>query len=514
MSASARCVLGMDLGTGSLKCVIMDATGRLLASAERSYPSKNPHPGWAEQDPGDWVEAMREALAELSAREPGLIAGLEGISLCSAAHIPVLLDGEDKVIRPAILWSDQRSDIEVAALSANHGNFLEETALNEAGCTWTLPQLLWIRDHEPDVLPRVRQLLSSKDYLVFRLTGTFSMDPGSAAATLMLDTRHKAWSPALTALSSLPVSAFPPLLDPLAVAGRITAEAAQLFGLPIGIPVISGSLDSAAEMLGCGILVPGELGMVRAGTAGGIMAVTDQPAFNRGIITYPHVLNGLYYKQAGTNACATSLQWIRNLCMAIRGEDAPELTYEELNQFAAKAEPGAGGLVFHPYLQGERAPYWNAELRGSFTGIDQGHSWPQFIRAVMEGVAFSLLDCLGMFRRDGMDMNAAVMTGGVVKSPIWSQIITDVLGLETRTIRQGDSALGACMMAATGVGIFSNMHEAVKVCVVHERTMTPNPENHAHYIRIFERYREVSCFLDATESKNINSSENSSLLFR
>lgn len=498
---TSRCVLGADLGTSTLKCVLMDETGRVHASAESAYPTYSPSAGWAEQNPADWIDALRAALAELRQREPRLLDRLAAIGLCSAAHIPVLLDEADRIIRPAILWSDQRSSAEVAALKANHGPRLEQISLNEAGCTWTLPQLQWVWRHEPSVLARVHRLLSSKDYLVFRLTGQARMDFGSAAATLMLDARSKAWSAELQALSQLPAGVFPALAHPMQVVGAVTADAARAFGLPQGTPVIAGTLDSAAEMVGCGLLASGAAGMVRVGSAGGIMAVTDKASFNRGIITYPHVIDGLFYKQAGTNACATSLKWIRDLCVAMRPAEAAALRYQDLDRLAAHSNPGADGLMFHPYLQGERAPHWNPDLRGSFTGIDQRHSWPHFIRAVMEGVAFSLLDGLSMFRRDGLDMTSAVMSGGVTQSRIWSQIITDVLGMPTRTIRHGDSALGTCMLAATAVGAFVSVQDAATVCVCEERTMTPNDSTHDLYARSFARYQEVGRFLDALAKK-------------
>jgi xylulokinase len=501
MTQSTRAVLGMDLGTSSLKCVVMDAAGEIRAVAQRPYPTTSPHPGRAEQNPADWLEALRAAVAELGQREPRLMNELAGIGLCSAAHLPVLLDKSDHVLRPAILWSDQRSSVEVAELKANHSPQLEDISLNEAGCTWTLPQLLWVWKHEPGVLERVHRLLSSKDYLVFQLTGLACVDHGSAAATLMLDARSKKWSPELQVLSRLPGTALPPLLHPMAIAGPVSREAASAFGLPEGTPVIAGTLDSAAEMVGCGLLAPDAAGMVRVGSAGGIMAVTDKAVFNSGIITYPHVIDGLFYKQAGTNSCATSMKWIRDLCAAMRPADAPALTYDELDRLAAQANPGADGLMFHPYLQGERAPYWNPELRGSFTGIDQRQGWPQFIRAVMEGVAFSLLDGLSMFRREGLDMTSAVMSGGVTQSELWSQIITDVLGMQTCTIRQGDSALGACLLAATAVGLFTSLNEAVAVCVKDERTLTPNAATLDLYARSFSRYRETGQFLDALARK-------------
>lgn len=504
MSQSTRAVLGMDLGTSSLKCVVMDAAGQIRAVAERPYPTHTPHPGWAEQNPADWIEALRAALAELRQSEPQLMNALAAIGLCSAAHLPVLLDSAGRVLRPAILWSDQRSSVEVAELKAKHSSQLEDISLNEAGCTWTLPQLLWVWKHEPGVQGHVHRLLSSKDYLVFQLTGQACMDHGSAAATLMLDARSKSWSRELCALSCLPDAALPDLLHPMAIAGRVSAQAARAFGLSKGTPVIAGTLDSAAEMVGCGLLAPGAAGMVRVGSAGGIMLVTGKAVFNSGIITYPHVIDGLFYKQAGTNSCATSMKWIRDLCVAMRPVDAPVLTYDELDRLAAQANAGADDLMFHPYLQGERAPHWNPELRGSFTGIDQRHGWPQFIRAVMEGVAFSLLDGLTMFRRDGLDMSSAVMSGGVTKSQLWSQIITDVLGMKTRTIRQGDSALGSCLLAATAAGLFASLNEAVAVCVQDEQTMTPNASTRDLYARSFARYQETGQFLDALARKHGN----------
>jgi xylulokinase len=501
MTEPIRAVLGMDLGTSSLKCVVMDAAGEVRAVAECPYPTRSPHPGWAEQNPADWIEALRAAVAELRQREPRLMNELAAIGLCSAAHLPVLLDKADRVLRPAILWSDQRSSAEVAGLKANHSPQLEEISLNEAGCTWTLPQLLWVWKHEPDVLDRVHCLLGSKDYLVFELTGQACMDHGSAAATLMLDARRKSWSRELQMLSQLPDTALPPLLHPMTVAGQVSREAASAFGLPEGTPVIAGTLDSAAEMVGCGLLAPGAAGMVRVGSAGGIMVVTDKAVFNRGIITYPHVIDGLFYKQAGTNFCATSMKWIRDLCVAMRPADAPALTYDEMDRLAAQAKPGSDGLMFHPYLQGERAPHWNPGLRGSFTGIDQRHGWPQFIRAVMEGVAFSLRDGLSMFRSEGLNMTSAVMSGGVTRSQLWSQIITDVLGMQTRTIRQGDSAFGACLLAATAVGVFASLNEAVAVCVREERTLTPNASTRDLYTRSFARYQETGLFFDVLARK-------------
>lgn len=496
MPASPRCVLGIDLGTSSLKCLILDETGAIRASASAPYPTANPHPGWAEQNPDDWFAALRDALAALRRTDAEGMAALCCVGICSAAHMPVLLDARGRVIRPAILWSDQRSDVEAAALRREHGALLERTTLNQPSCTWTLPQLMWLRRHEPEAFACAHGLLSSKDYLIFRLCARRVMDVGSAAATLMLDCRHREWNAELVALGGLPAAAMPTVHGALDVIGRVTAAAAAELGLPAGTPVIAGALDSAAELVGCGILAPEDGGMIRVGSSGGVMATDARPSCCGGIITYPFVSDGLFYRQAGTNACATSLQWVQGL-FGFLGDDARQrITYGFLDELAASTPPGAGGLVFHPYLQGERAPYWNPRLRASFTGIEQSHGWPHFVRAVMEGVAFSLKDCLTLFVREGFGIERAAMAGGIAKSPVWSQIIADVLAIELHTIRHGDSAFGTAMMAAVSGGLFADLWSAAAACVRHERAIVPDATKAATYARMFAGYAETAGFLN------------------
>jgi xylulokinase len=489
-------VLGIDLGTSSLKCVLMDGDGRVRGSASCPYPTSRPQPGWAEQNPADWCEALAHAFGELRARAPSAFADIGAIGLCSAAHIPVLLDAKDAVVRPAILWSDQRSEAQVQALNAGHGAQLERVALNRAGCTWTLPQLVWLRDCEPENHSRARSVLCSKDYLLWKLTGIKATDPASAAATLMADVPARRWSEALTGLAGLSADMLPPILPTDAEAGRVSAAAAREFGLPAGIPVFVGTLDSAAELIGCGVCEPQNTGMIMVGSSGGIMALAHAPSHHAGIITYPYVVDDFYYKQAGTNSCATSLQWIRTLFSTVPGQVAA-LGFSELDELAAQTDAGAGGLLFHPYLQGERAPYWNPELRGSFCGIDQTHTSGHFVRAVMEGVAYSLKDCLAMFERNGLTMKSAVIAGGVAKSPVWTRIITDVLGLDTYTTHNGESAFGAALLAATAKGIFADLKEAVATCVRREHTLAPDPQTAARYAACFARYQAVAAFYDS-----------------
>lgn len=488
-------VLGLDLGTSTLKAVLLGADGATRAAAVRSYPTGHPHPAWAEQNPADWLTAVREAVAALREADPQGFAALVGIGPCSAAHIPVLLDANDEVVRPAILWSDQRSEAEVRALERDHAALLSARALNRAGCTWTLPQLMWVRTHEAEVFARARTLLSSKDYLIFRLTGRRVTDPASAAATLMYDAVEGRWSAELAAVAGLPETALPEILPPLARAGEVGSEAAAAFGLPSGLPVFVGTLDSAAELVGCGILAPDGAGMVMVGSSGGIMAVTPRASCEPGILTYPYVIAGRYTKQAGTNACAISLSWLAGVLGSVPGAIA--LGHDDLDAMAAQSPPGARGLLFHPYLQGERAPYWNPDLRGSFTGLDRTHRAPDFVRAVMEGVAMSLRDCLGMFAANGFPLSRAAMAGGVARSPVWSRIIADVLGIETFTTGSGESAFGAALLAATACGLFPDLETAAAACVTEERTMRPDPAAADLYARNYTRYRTLAGVLDS-----------------
>ncbi len=494
MSEHPKTVLGLDLGTSTLKAVLADADGTIRAAATHSYPTAHPEPAWAEQNPADWLAAVRAAIARLRAADPEAFARLACVGLCSAAHIPVLLDADGAVLRPAILWSDQRSEEEVRALDREYGETLARETLNQAGCTWTLPQILWVRRHEPEIFARAVRLLSSKDYLVHVLTGAYVTDPASAAATLIYDVGARRWSPRLEGASGLPEGALPEVIAPLARAGAVTSAAAAAFGLPAGLPVIAGTLDSAAELVGCGILTPSGTGMVMVGSSGGIMGVTAHASSDPGILTYPYVVEGLYTKQAGTNACAISLSWLGSVLSSVPG--CTELGHDDLDRMAAQSPPGARGLIFHPYLQGERTPYWNPDLRGSFTGLDRTHRAPDFVRAVMEGVALSLRDCLAAFASNGVPIRRAVMAGGVARSPVWSRIITDTLGIETFTTGSGESAFGAALLAMTACGLFPDLASAATACVREERTLRPDPALADLYGRAFRRYRTLAGVFD------------------
>ncbi len=491
MSGGNQFALGIDVGSGGIKCVLIDRRGSIVGASTRSYRTSYPAPGLSEQDPCDWYSAAVAVVRDVVRSSGITVEGLECIGICGTGHTPVLLDGAYRVVRPAILWTDQRSTAQVQYLIAHWGPDILATTYNQANCTWTLPQIMWVRENEPDAFAHVRHLLVSKDYLLLRFTGVLAADVGSATSTLMMDASRKEWSPLLSRLSGLPASALPPILSPCEIAGVLTRECAADLGFPEGIRVIAGTLDSAAEVLGVGAIGPGQ-GMVRLGTAGGVMIVTDRPCPSQDVITYPHTVNHFWYAQAATNTCATALQWVGELVATLpEQENMSSPFYAELDRLAAAAPPGCEGLIFHPFLLGERAPYWNPDLRASFTGASMHHGKAHFVRAVQEGVAFSIRDCLESLLRLGLDVKEIRLGGGGSKSALWSQIVCDVLGMPGIRIGVDDSAYGVALMAATAAGFFPDLKEAVKACVVEEGLISPSGKLHELYSRHFEAYKTI-----------------------
>ncbi len=487
-------VLGLDLGTGSLKGLLLDRSGRVGAQAARDYPTRIPAAGWAEQDPDDWRRALRELLPELWKQAGCLPEAVVGIGLCAAAHIPVLLDQDDRPVRPAILWHDRRSQEQAEWLNRHHGERLAQVTANQAGCAWTLPQLRWLSEHEPQALAATQSFLTSKDYLLFLLTGERAADPSSAAATLLFDLQRNEWDPELAGLAGLSPAALPAIRPALAVGGRVSPAAAGEFGLPVGTPVQTGMLDSAAELLGAGALAPGD-GLVRLGTAGGVMLVGDKAECAGEVLTYPHPLTGLHYRQAATNCCALSLRWLKS-CLG--DETGTEPSFAQLDELAAAAPAGADGLFFHPYLQGERAPYWEPFLRGSFCGLTLSHGRPALVRAVLEGTAYSLRDCLRVLSSD-LPARLALVGGGV-KSRVWPQILANILGRPLQTLEWGDSTHGAALAAGVMAGFFAHLPAAKDKCIRTRELIVPQPDHLPIYQAGFKQYELIKKSLTSVYS--------------
>jgi len=477
--------IGLDLGTSSAKCLVINSSGDCIGFSVKSYNTKNPAHGYAEQDPLDWYKSSVEAIRDVIYKNKINKTKVRCIGICGTAHTSVLLNKFFKPIRPAILWCDQRSKKETNYLKIKYGNKIINKTLNEANCTWTLPQILWLKKNEPNSFKLIKHILVSKDYIVYRFTGELVADFSSAVSTLMVNAQTRQWDPFLVDLAGLSMVMFPSILPPCSVVGCLSKQSAQDLGLTNKVKVIAGCLDSAAELVGVGAIKPGDA-MIRLGSAGGVMNIAETAKTKHGCLTYPHPIKPYWYYQAGTNSCTTSLQWIQKLLL----DKNKLISYSELEELTKQAPPGSDGLFFHPYLLGERAPHWNADARGSFVGLSINHNKSHFIRAVQEGIGFSLKDCLELLKP--LVLKEIRISGGGSKSPILSQIICDIFGVPITSFALNDaSTYGIALMAAT-TGTFNNIKQAVSSCVKKDVIIKPNIEHHQAYKKAFKVYQLIS----------------------
>jgi xylulokinase len=494
VAAARDRLIGVDLGAGSLKASVIDGTGRLLGEASEPIATRIPHPGWSEQDPADWYRAFCKAVPAALAAARTEPARLAGLGLSAGAHIPVLVDGTGQVLRPAILWNDQRSIEEARELREAAGELIVRTSLNRANPTWTLAMLKWLGRHEPEVARRTRRLFIAKDYLRHRITGDWHSDFSDAIGALMGDVATRNWSAELCRLIGWPIETLPPLLDPAAIAGKVGAEAARDAGLPEGLPVVTGSNDTTVELYGVGAIKAGQ-GAIKLATAAVVYLATDGPAVHPPVSCYPHIMPGMFYCATGTNSCASAHRWLRDEfflpAVAAAGGDGSR-AFAEMDRMAASAPPGSDGLLFHPYLQGERGPHWDPHLRASFIGLTMRHGRAHFVRALYEGIAFSVRDLLEAAQAEGLAFSGFRLIGGGARSALWRQIIADMLGVEIEQPENGDASFGAALVAGVGTGVFPSFEAAIERSVRIIGRAEPDARRHRFYSELFAIYREAT----------------------
>jgi len=451
-------LVGLDVGTSGVKALALSPTGEVMGRAERGYPLSTPRPGWAEQDPESWWSAAQAALADLRV-EPASI-GLSG-----QMHGLVVLDGEGRVLRPAMLWNDQRTAAECVEIEERVGaERLVELTGNRALTGFTAPKLLWLRRHEPDVYGRIRHVLLPKDFVRLRLRGEHAIDVADASGTLLFDVGHRRWSDEVLAALDVPRAWLPPVHESTA---------------------IGAAGDQAAGALGVGVDGPGPLSVV-LGTSGVVFAALDayrvEPEAR--LHTFCHAVPDTWHAMGVMLSAAGSLAWLRD---AVGG--AP---YDELLGEAAAWPPGAEGLLFQPYLAGERTPHADPDARGAFTGLSLRHDRGALVRAVLEGVAYGLRDSLELLRVLGVEAQVARVSGGGARSDLWLCIVASVLDLPLeRTVAEEGAAFGAALLGGVADGVFADAHEAVAACVrVSDRT-EPEPEWREAYAEGYGRYREL-----------------------
>ncbi len=480
-------LLGIDLGAGSLKATIIDETGAVRGEASHPVSTSVRQFGWSEQDPAEWFAALCAAVPAAIAAAGIAPAALTGVGISAGAHIPVLLDAADQVIRPAIMWNDQRSTAQAAALHERAGEMIIRTSLNRVNPTWTLAMLSWLQEHEPETIARTTRLLLAKDYLRFRLTGTWETDFSDAVGALLADDAAKTWSADICQLIGWDMATLPPIRQPQDVVGGVTAAAAAQVGLAVGTPVVCGSNDTTVEFFGVGATSAG-IGAVKLATAGVLFLATDGPSVNPPVSCYPHIMPGMYYTATGTNSCASAHRWLRDAMFAAGG-------FAEMDQLAAGVPAGADGLLFHPYLQGERAPYWDPLLRADFIGATISHGRAHFARALYEGIAFSIRDLLQAAQALGLAFGTIRLMGGGARSATWRQIIADVTGLDVERTVSGDASFGAALVAGIGTGVFTGPEDAVQRCVRRLDETRPDPATHRLYSQMFEIYKAAQAVL-------------------
>lgn len=475
-------VLGVDFGGGASKATLLDERGKVAGTSLSEYPSYYPRPGWVEQAPEDWFKALQENVKTLlgsSGIDPGDIQ-----ALCpdAATHIAVLCGGDGRPLRNAIYWTDTRSVEEAETLKAEAGPLIRRQTCHDAGTVWTLPQLLWIRNHEPGIWEKTRKIIFAKDYVRFLLTGEYATDHIEAQGSLFYDYYKKDWSEELCALIGLDLSRLPPLLNPRDVAGKLLPGPAQELGLAPGTPVVAGTTDTALEVFASGCVVPGDM-TVKLATAGRICVVTGKAYPSPHLINYSHVKEGLWYPGTATKSCAASLRWYRD----VFGGD-----YQKIDAEAAAIPPGCDGLLFHPYLNGELTPYGDPLLRASFTGVRAGHTKAYFNRAVLEGAAYTMLACMTELGKLGIPhAGKGRVIGGGAKSPLWRQILADMLGMPLVSPENSDSSFGAAMLGGIAAGFFSSCEDAVEKCCRLSSVTEPNPVNHRIYKDYYALFSQV-----------------------
>ncbi len=499
-----QALLGIDLGTTGIKAALFAADdGRVLASAFVDYPLYHPQPGWAEQNPADWwqatLAAIRSCLQE-GAQHEVRAEDVRGLGLSGQMHGVVLLDEASQVLRPCIIWADQRSDEQCRWITERVGlaNLITYVS-NPALPGFSLPKALWVRDHEPEIFARARLLLLPKDYIRYRLTGVAAMEISDAAGTCMLDVKQGVWSRELLEAIDFDPALLPPVIPADGVAGLITPEVAGLTGLQAGTPVAGGGADNACGAVGNGVVRSG-LALVSIGTSGVVLAHADTPQVDTSspvprVHTFNHAVPGAWYLMGVTQGAGLSLRWLRdNVGLPERalerwtGLDA----YELLAREAARVPAGSAGLFFLPYLQGERTPHLDPYARGGWIGLSAIHDRRHLVRSVLEGVAFSLKDCFAIINEQGLSIEQVRATGGGAKSPVWRQIIADILGVElVTTSAQEGPAFGAALLAGVASGVYSSVQQACTLTVhIAERT-APDSQRVALYASAYETYRAL-----------------------
>ncbi|MDD6995489.1 MAG: FGGY family carbohydrate kinase [Candidatus Borkfalkiaceae bacterium] len=477
-------VLGVDFGGGASKATLLNEKGEVAATAVSEYPTYYGAGGKAEQNPEDWYNAacknIREVLRGVNAEE------VKCLCFDAATHTAVLLNENGEPVCNSVYWTDTRCVNETKFLEERYGEEIFKKCKHRADTIWSLPELMYVKNNFPQAFAKVKRVTFAKDYVRGRFTGDFITDYIEAQGSMLFDFDKRQWDETLLSLAGLTRENMPQVVSPLTRAGRVCGRAARDTGLSERTEVICGSTDTVMEVFAAGGVNKGDT-TLKLATAGRICVVSDTYAPDKNVINYSHLKEGLYYPGSATKSCAASLRWLR---------DTFGGSYEEFSAAAETIPVGADGLTFHPYLTGELTPYGNPALRGGFTGLSAAHTKAHFVRAVMEGVALSLLDCITYLNGKGVKTGrTAYVIGGGAKSAVWRQIVADALNLTLIQTENNDSSFGSAMCAGIYAGFFKDFDEASAVCKKETGRTVPVAENTEKYAKLFKKYKKIAAFL-------------------
>lgn len=455
---TAPLLLGIDIGTGGVRVLLVDGDlGTVIDRSSATWPTSVLHAGWSEQDPDRWWIAAATAIGDLTSRldDPNRIGA---VAFAGQMHGLVLRDADDRPLRPAILWNDQRT---AAQCDAIHRSIGRDRCIQLTGkpilTGFTAPKLAWVKEHEPDIARRIHSISLPKDHVMHRATGVHAIDVADASGTSWLDIESRRWSREMCDRLEVDMNWLPTVHECSEIVGSITTDAAAMTGLAAGTPVVAGAGDQAASGLACGVIADGQVS-ITIGTSGVVFAHSDQPPADPDgrLHGFCHAVEGGWHRMGCMLSAGGSLEWFRNTL-------APDRTFDEIVTEAMTAPPGSGGLCFLPYLSGERCPHDDPTARGAFIGLSSNHRREHLARAVLEGVSFGLADMLQCIRATGRDVESVRLAGGAARNPLWRQLLADVLAVRIETVNEPDAtAYGAAMLASVGAGLHDDAAAAAR----------------------------------------------------
>jgi xylulokinase len=479
-------LLGIDIGTSGCKSCIIDNDGKLVASASHEYSPLILRQGWIEQEPATWFEAVKNTLGKIG--KSFNLKKIAAIGVAGQMRGLTFIDNYGNFVRNSILWNDLRNVDEVNEINKKYYDVIQKITKNPLNTMCTLPKVLWIMRNEPDNWKKTFKIIFPKDYINFKLTGKFQTDLSDASGTSFYDIKEQNWSDKILEIFSIARDKLPDIHQSTSVIGKVSAEASDETGIPKGVPVIAGGSDSTVESFSIGLVNSSQC-KIRLGTSGALSTIVNNidNLINNKYYCWSFNFRDCWMLDVNTRSCAQAVKWLRDVFYKERPKTGK--LYDEIDQDAQSISIGSEGLIFHPYLLGEDAPYWDSGLKGDFSGISINHERSHFARAVYEGTAFALKDAISTFGGIANGFSENIFIGGGVKSSCWLSVIVDVLGLDGKVTANTDASAGASMLAGLGIGVFNNAEEAVKLCGKIEKYVNYNRENNKIYNEIFYKYK-------------------------